>query len=195
MKQSKFKIYWELFSSFFKIGLFTFGGGYAMLPLIEETCVEKKKWITSDDMMNITVIAESTPGPVALNCSTFVGYKQAKIKGAIAGTVGVVLPSFIIIFIISLFLDNFLEIPFIASAFKGIKIGVGLLIAKVGIGMIKKMGEGIKAKIYLLCTFLAMMIIDIFSINFSSILLCLIAALVNLILYFTVDKAKGGAEK
>ena len=124
--------------------------------------------------MNITGIAESTPGPVALNCSTFVGYRQKKLLGAIAATVGVVLPSFIIIFIISLFLDNFLELPLIGSAFKGIKIGVGLLIAKVGIGMIKKMGKTLRAKLYLLGTFLSMMAINIFALGFSSIALCLI---------------------
>ncbi len=193
--KNKLKIYWELFSSFFKIGLFTFGGGYAMLPLIEETCVEKKNWITSDDMMNITVIAESTPGPVALNCSTFVGYRQKKVLGAIAATVGVVLPSFIIIYIISLFLDNFLELPLIGSAFKGIKIGVGLLIAKVGIGMIKKMGKTIRAKLYLAFTFLAMMVINIFALGFSSIALCLICAAINLCIFCFFDNKKGGGEE
>lgn len=192
--KNKFRIYWELFSVFFKIGLFTFGGGYAMIPHIEENCVEKKKWITSDDMMNITVIAESTPGPVALNCSTFVGYRQKKLLGAIAATVGVVLPSFIIIFIISLFLDNFLELPLIGSAFKGIKIGVGLLIAKVGIGMIKKMGKTLRAKLYLLGTFLSMMAINIFALGFSSIALCLIAAAINLVVFIAYDKKREGGE-
>ena len=114
----------DLFLSFFKIGLFTFGGGYAMISIIENTCVEKKKWITHDDMMNVTVIAESTPGPIAINCATFVGYKHAKLPGSIAATLGVVLPSFIIIYIISMFLDNFLEIKIIANAFNGIKIAV-----------------------------------------------------------------------
>ncbi len=192
--KNKFKIYWELFICFFKIGLFTFGGGYAMIPFIEESCVDKKKWITNDDMMNITVIAESTPGPVALNCSTFVGYRQAKVWGAIAATVGVVLPSFIIIFIISLFLDNFLELPLIGSAFKGIKIGVGLLIAKVGIGMIKKMGKTLRAKCYLGATFLAMMVINILALGFSSIALCLIMAAINFVLFVAIDK-KGGAKE
>ena len=107
----------RLFLTFFKIGLFTFGGGYAMISIIENNCVEKKKWITHDEMMNITVIAESTPGPIAINCATFVGYKIAGLLGAIAATVGVVIPSFVIIFVISTFLDNFLEIPIIANAF------------------------------------------------------------------------------
>ena len=88
----------DLFLTFAKIGCFTFGGGYAMISLIEDVCVEKKKWITHDDMMNITVIAESTPGPIAINCATFVGYRECGLRGAAAATVGMVLPSFLIIF-------------------------------------------------------------------------------------------------
>ena len=79
----------ELFVTLFKIGLFTFGGGYAMISIIEDNCVEKKKWITHDEMMNVTVIAESTPGPIAINCATFVGYKVAGMMGAVFATLGV----------------------------------------------------------------------------------------------------------
>ena len=100
----------ELFLIFAKIGLFTFGGGYAMISLIENNCVEKKKWITHDEMMNITVIAESTPGPIAINCATYVGYKKAGITGAIISTLGIVLPSFIIILLISALLKMLLKI-------------------------------------------------------------------------------------
>jgi len=117
----------DLFLTFAKIGLFTFGGGYAMIALIEDACVEKKQWITHDEMMNVTVIAESTPGPIAINCATYVGYKQKGLAGAIAATVGMVLPSFCIIFLISMFLDNFLEITWIAHAFRGIRIAVGMV--------------------------------------------------------------------
>ena len=92
----------DLFLSFAKIGLFTFGGGYAMISLIENDCVEKKKWITHDEMMDVTVIAESTPGPIAINCATYVGYKKGRLPGAIIATLGMVLPSFIIIFLISI---------------------------------------------------------------------------------------------
>ena len=92
----------DLFLTFAKIGLFTFGGGYAMISLIENSCVEKKGWITHDEMMNVTVIAESTPGPIAINCATFVGFKQKGLIGAIAATIGMVLPSFSIIFLISM---------------------------------------------------------------------------------------------
>ena len=118
----------ELFLTFAKIGLFTFGGGYAMISLIEDICVEQKKWITHEEMVNVTIVAESTPGPIAINCATYVGYRQKGFLGSMVTTLGIVLPSFVIIYIISMFLDNFLEITVIASAFKGIKLAVGLLI-------------------------------------------------------------------
>ena len=86
----------DLLLTFAKIGLFTFGGGYAMIALIENACVEKKQWITHDEMMNITVIAESTPGPIAINCATYVGYKQKGFLGAVVATIGMILPSFCI---------------------------------------------------------------------------------------------------
>lgn len=129
----------ELFFTFVKIGLFTFGGGYAMISMIENNCVEKKAWITHDEMMDVTVIAESTPGPIAINCATFTGYKKAGFLGAFVATLGIVVPSFIVIFLISMFLDNFLEITIVANAFKGIKVGVGLLILDAAITMINKM--------------------------------------------------------
>lgn len=129
----------ELFLTFAKIGLFTFGGGYAMISMIENVCVENKKWINYDDMMNITVIAESTPGPIAINCATFVGYKQKGLIGAIAATMGIVFPSFAIIYLIAILMDDFLEITVIANAFKGIKLAVGILILDAALKMIQKM--------------------------------------------------------
>ena len=97
---------WSLFWTFVKIGMFTFGGGYAMISMIEDICVARKKWITHDEMMDITVIAESTPGPIAINCATYIGYKQKGIPGSIITTLGVVLPSFVIIFLLSSVLDQ-----------------------------------------------------------------------------------------
>ena len=101
----------ELFFSFMKVGLFTFGGGYAMISVITDTCVEKKQWLTQDEMMDLTVVAESTPGPIAINCATYVGYKMAGMTGAVLATLGIVLPSFVILYIISMFLEHFLEYP------------------------------------------------------------------------------------
>ncbi len=186
-----------LFITFMKIGMFTFGGGYAMISIIENICVEKKKWITHDEMMDITVIAESTPGPIAINCATYVGYKQKGIWGAIAATLGVVLPSFIIIYLISVFLNNFLEIAWISNAFKGIRIAVGILILDAGINMFIKMKKKVITCLILGCSFIAMLLIDIFAWNFSSIFLMLIAAVVSLIIFFIQGKPseKGGVKE
>ena len=173
----------ELFLTFAKIGSFTFGGGYAMISLIEDICVTKKKWITHDEMMNVTVIAESTPGPIAINCATFVGYKQGKMAGAVVATLGMVLPSFIIIFIISSFLDGFLEIKWVASAFQGIKIAVGILIVDAAVKMIKKMKKKAFQIIMVICATIAMLLISVFALKISSIILLLVAACVGLIVY------------
>lgn len=172
-----------LFCSFFKIGLFTFGGGLAMLALMEEQCVEKKHWITHDEMMDVTVIAESTPGPIAINCATYVGYQQAGMAGALAATVGVVLPSFFIIYLISMFFNQFLEIKIIANAFKGIKAAVGIIILDAAIMMIRKMEKNKLTLGIMIASFGAMLLIQIFSWNFSSISLMIVAAIFSLVVY------------
>lgn len=182
----------KLFVTFFKIGLFTFGGGYAMISIIEDNCVEKKKWITHDEMMNVTVIAESTPGPIAINCATFVGYKVAGMLGAVFATLGVVLPSFIIILVISFFLDNFLEIPVIANAFMGIKVAVGILIFNAGLNMLKKMKKQLLPRMIMVCSLIIMFCINVFAWNFSSISLLLVAAVVSLICFVLQDRKKEG---
>lgn len=190
------KVLKDLFFTFAKIGLFTFGGGYAMIAFIENNCVEKKKWITHDEMMDITVIAESTPGPIAINCATYVGYKQAGILGAIISTLGIVLPSFVVIFIISMFLDHFLEITIIANAFKGIKIAVGILIADAGISMVKKMPQKQVPRMIMIGAFVLMMLINIFAWNISSIALMLFAALISMGIFLLQDSPKGkGGQK
>ena len=184
----------ELFLTLTKVGLFTFGGGYAMISIIEDTCVVQKKWITHEEMMDLTVIAESTPGPIAINAATYVGYKQAGIPGSIATTVGVTLPSFVIIYLISSVLDNFLEITWIASAFRGIKIGVGLLILRVALNMLKKMKPNPLPRGIAGCAFAVMLAVNFLSLKFSSITLLLIAGTVSLAI-FLVGKRKGGAGK
>ena len=190
-------ILFDLFLTFAKIGVFTFGGGYAMIAMIENHCVEQKKWISHDEMMNVTVIAESTPGPIAINAATFVGYKQAGFLGAVIATLGIVLPSFLIIFAISSLLDHFLEITVIASAFKGIKIAVGILILDAAITMIRKMHKKLLPRVIMLCSFATMLLINIFAWNFSSISLMLIAAAVSLTIFCIkgAPDQKGGAKK
>ena len=183
MKKTKARTCWDLLCTFFKIGLFTFGGGYSMISFIDDECVVKKKWITSDELMNVTIIAESTPGPIAINCATYVGYRQAGILGSVISTIGVVLPSFIIIYIISLFFDNILENKIIASAFKGIKIAVSLLVFTAALRMLKIIPRNKLPLIIMALTFVAMIAISVFSINFSSIYLILIAGLVGYITF------------
>ena len=185
-------ILFELFFTFAKIGLFTFGGGYAMIAIIEHACVERKGWISHDDMMNVTVIAESTPGPIAINCATFVGYKQKGLAGAIAATVGIVLPSFCIILAIAAFLDHFLEITWIASAFRGIRIAVGILIVDAGLKMIRKMQKKPMPRIIMICGFAAMLAVNLFSVKISSIVLMLAAAAVSLAVFLVKRGPKAG---
>ncbi len=187
----------SLFLTFAKIGLFTFGGGYAMISLIESICVEQKKWLTHEQMMKITVIAESTPGPIAVNCATYVGYKQKGVAGAAAATLGVVMPSFVIIYLISKFLDNFLEIQGIVSGFKGIRIAVGILILDAAIGMIKKMKKKTIPCIILGSSFLIMFLNNIFNLGISSITLLVIAAVSGMIISCISDmpSVKGGVDK
>ena len=185
-----------LFLTFFRIGLFTFGGGYAMIAVIENICVGQKKWITHEDLMNVTVIAESTPGPVAINCATFVGYKQKGIAGAAAATLGVVLPSFIIILVISGFLDRFLEIAWVAGAFRGIRIAVGIIIVDVGIRMLKKMPREPLRMVIAGCALAVMLLADIFAWKMSVLIPLLAAAAVSLTVFLFEDRrtGKGGGQ-
>ncbi len=185
----------DLFLSFVRIGLFTFGGGYAMIPLIERICVDKKAWISHEEMMSITVIAESTPGPIAVNCATYVGLKKKGLPGAVAATVGVIFPSFCILLLISFFFDRFLEIVWVSSAFRGIKIAVGVLIVDAAFRMFKKLPKKAVTISILLCAFAAMLFINIFSLHVSTIVLLLAAAGVGLIVCLAKRQTGKGAEK
>ena len=182
----------SLFLTFAKIGMFTFGGGYAMISIVEDVCVEKKRWITHDEMMDLTVIAESTPGPIAINTATYVGYKQAGLSGSVFATVGMVLPSFVIIYLIASVLDNFLEVFWIANAFKGIKIGVGLLILSVAVRMIKKMKPKPMPRIIAGCAFTVMLAVNFLSLKLSSIALMILAGAVSLGIFFAKNQKGGG---
>lgn len=181
----------ELFLTFAKIGLFTIGGGYAMIAIVEDACVEQKKWMSHEEMMELIVIAESTPGPIAINCATYVGYRKAGLPGALASTLGMVLPSFVIIYCISMFLDNFLEIGIVASAFHGIKVGVGVVIINAGINMLKKVPRKRLPRCLMVFGLAAMLLVNLFALNISAIALMMMAGTVSL----AVFAAKGGAEK
>ena len=187
----------DLFLTFAKIGMFTFGGGYAMIPVIENNCVERKQWITHDEMMDVTVIAESTPGPIAINCATFTGYKKAGFMGALVATVGIVLPSFVVIYLISMLLDNFLELTNIVNRIKGIKIAVGLLILDPAIALLKKMHKKKLPRAIMICSCIAMLCINIFALDFSPISLMILAAVVSLTIFVINDapEQKGSANR
>ena len=158
---SKLKKVWQLFCVFFRIGAFTFGGGYAMIPLIQREVVENKGWITDDDILNIIAIAESTPGPIAINSATFVGYKTAGFWGAFAATSGVVLPSFIIISLISLILTQFEHMQGVKYAFFGIRAGVLALIGKAWYAMFKKSNKHIASYIISVGAFVCAAVLDV----------------------------------
>ncbi|MEE1172162.1 MAG: chromate transporter [Ruminococcus sp.] len=143
----------SLFFTFLKIGLFTFGGGYAMIPLIQRETVDNKKWINDEDMLEIIAIAESTPGPIAINAATFIGYRVGGFFGALAATVGVVLPSFVIITAISFVLAAFQNVVWIRYAFNGIRAGVLALIVKALWSMYKQSPNGIFAYLIMLGAF------------------------------------------
>lgn len=172
----------EIFFTFMKIGAVTFGGGYAMIGIIEGVCVEQKKWLTHEEMMDVAVIAESTPGPIAINCATYAGFVRDGLPGAAAATLGVVLPSFTIIYLISMFLEHFLEIRIIASAFMGIKLCVALLIVNAGINMLKKMKKKKLSLVLLSAGFLMMLGALLFGVKLSSIVLMVGAGVVSLAL-------------
>ncbi|MBQ3456367.1 MAG: chromate transporter [Synergistaceae bacterium] len=176
--QGNLSLFADLFLTFAKIGLFTFGGGYAMISMIETYCVESKRWITHDEMMSVTVIAESTPGPIAINCATYVGHKKAGFAGAVIATLGIVFPSFIVILIVSEFLAGFMNIPVIAQAFSGVKIAAGLLIIKAAVNMFVKMRRNnIQSAIILSSLALSL------SVNASPALLMIISAIAGIFLF------------
>ncbi len=187
----KTKLLWELFGVFFRIGLFTFGGGYAMISLIDEACVEKRAWISHEDMDRLVVLAESTPGPVAINCATFVGKRQAGIAGALSATFGMVLPSFLVILLISRYLDRFLELRLVAGAFRGVKLAVAILILDAGLRMMKRLPRKPLPLGILLVALGAMLAAELLALRLSSVVLLLGAAAVSL-LALACARRKGG---
>lgn len=180
----------SLFITFFKIGLFTFGGGYAMISLIQSETVSKKGWLSEDELLNIVAIAESTPGPIAINSATYIGYKQGGVLGSAFATLGVVLPSFLIIFAISFFIEDFLKIEIVNNAFKGIQAAVGVLIIRTGIKMLKNIKKNVISFVILAVTFVITVTFDIVSLQFSSIYLIIIGGIVGYIYYGVIKKER-----
>lgn len=164
-----------LFFTFFKIGLFTFGGGYAMIALLEEEFIQRRKWLDKDEFLDMAAIAESTPGPVAINSATYLGYKLAKVPGAATATVAVCLPSFLIIYAISLFFEQFTQLTVIANAFKDIQVCVIYLIFSAGVRMLKALDKSPFATGVLAAVMLVMVGLSLAGVSVSSILLILLS--------------------
>lgn len=164
-----------LFFTFFKIGLFTFGGGYAMIALLEEEFIQRRRWLDKDEFLDMTAIAESTPGPVAINSATYLGYKLAGVPGAAVATVAVCLPSFLIIYAISLFFEQFTQLTVIANAFKGIQVCVIYLIFSAGVRMLKALDKSPFATGVLAAVMLVMVGLSLAGVSVSSILLILLS--------------------
>ena len=179
----KIKGYLLLFLTMLKIGLFTFGGGYAMIALLENEFVTKKKWLGKDEFLDIAAIAESTPGPIAINAATYIGYKNSGMIGSIIATLGICIPSFVIIYAISLFFDAFLSLKLVAYAFKGIQICVVYLILTAGLKMLKQMKKTVFNIIIISITLICMVVFSLFAVKFSTIFYILISGICGVVVY------------
>ena len=179
----KVKGYLSLFLTMLKIGLFTFGGGYAMIALLENEFVEKKKWLEKDEFLDVAAIAESTPGPIAINAATYIGYKNSGMIGSMIATLGICIPSFVIIYAISLFFDAFLSLTLVAYAFKGIQICVVYLILTAGLKMLKQMKKTAFNMIMISITLICMIVCSLFAVKFSTIFYILISGACGVAVY------------
>ncbi len=198
MEARKIKRALALFVTMFKIGLFTFGGGYAMIALLEREFVERKEWLSHDEFMDLITISESTPGPIAINSATYIGYKSVGVLGSAAATLGVCIPSFVIIYLISLFFDAFLSLTVVASAFKGIQACVVFLILSAGVKMFKKLEKKPLSVIVFLAAFCCLIAFSLFSVKFSTVFYILIGAAIGIVSYcvsFARERIKKKDEK
>lgn len=190
----KLKELLKLFLTFFKIGLFTFGGGYAMISVMERELVDKKAWLNKNEFLDMTAIAESTPGPVAINSATYIGYKRSKVLGSIFATLGVVLPSFVIIYCISLFFEQFISLKYVSYAFKGIEACVAFIILNAGIklflGLNKSAFNIVMCSLSLIC----LTTFTILAFRFSTIYFILIGAVIGIVFYL-ISYIKSKKEK
>ena len=179
----KLKDLLSLFLTMLKIGLFTFGGGYAMIHILDNEFVTKRGWISGEDFLNLVAIAESTPGPIAINCSTYLGYKRHGVLGSVVATIGICVPSFTIIFLISLFFDQFMALKWVSAAFRGIQACVIYLILSAGVKMLKKLRKSALNISVFCAVFLLMVLFSLLSVSFSSIFYILISAAIGVFVY------------
>jgi chromate transporter len=185
------KKYLNLFFTMLKIGIFTFGGGYAMIALLQNEFVEKKKYIEKDEFLDMVAIAESTPGPIAINAATYIGYRRLGFWGSLAATVAICVPSFVIIFMISLFFDAFLSYTLVAYAFRGIQVCVIYLIFSAGIKMLSQMKKTVFSVLVVSIVTLCMIIFSLFAIKFSTIFYILICGALGVFAYLIARIGRG----
>ncbi len=183
MKEKKLSLLLTLFLTFLKIGAFTFGGGYAMIALLQNEFVAKRKWISDGDFLELIAIAESTPGPIAVNSATFIGYKMCGALGAVLSTLAVTLPSFTIIFIITLFFDKFLKFKLVSYAFKGIQVCVVYLIFNAGLKMFKNIKNSRLNRVIFLSVLCLFVGFSLFAIKFSTIYYIIICGGIGILAY------------
>ena len=189
----------QLFLTMLKVGLFTFGGGYAMIALLEHEFVTKRGWLEQEEFLDVAAIAESTPGPIAINSATYIGYKRGGLMGALAATLGITLPSFCIIYAISLFFDAFLSLAVVAYAFQGIRVAVIYLILSAGLRMLKKMKRTPFSVTAVTVTVILMLTCTLLSVKLSTIVYILAGGGMGVILWLVrrartkaVSDEKGG---
>ena len=189
----------QLFWTMLKIGLFTFGGGYAMIALLENEFVTKRGWLEQEEFLDVAAIAESTPGPIAINSATYIGYKRGGLTGALVATLGITLPSFCIIYAISLFFDAFLSLAVVAYAFQGIRVAVIYLILSAGLRMLKKMKRTPFSVTAVTVTVILMLTCTLLSVKLSTIVYILAGGGISVILWLVrrartkaVSDEKGG---
>lgn len=191
MEQDKQASFWRLFWIFFRIGCFSFGGGYAMMPFIEREIVVRNKWMNQEDVVDVFAVAQSLPGAIAVNSVGIVGYKVYGIKGALAGILGVVLPAFFVISIIAAFFMQFKDIPAVQSAFSGVRAAVVALIVYAVLDMARATIPDWFTAIIAIAS-----VVAIYAFDVSPILLIVASIIIGLILYrFFPKQIKEGGKK
>ena len=187
---NKLKDALKLFALFFKIGLFTFGGGYAMISVISHEVVDKRKYISNAEFSDLVAIAESTPGPIAVNSATYIGYRKAGVLGSIFASIGVCLPSLIIIFLVSLFFSDVLKYELVQKAFRGIQCGVSILVFMAGVKLLKNVEKNWLSYVLIGLAVVLMLSMKFFSFSFSTIFIVVFGALLGLGVYLPKEKSK-----
>lgn len=173
-----------------KLGVFSFGGGATMLTLVRDELVVRKKWLTDEELLSMTAISESTPGPIAVNLATYLGYRRAGFWGAFFATAGVVLPSFLVMFIISFFFQSVLQNEYVMYAFLGIKCGVVIVVIRAGYMLLKGLRKDWLGILLFTVILLLMILFAVFSVTFSSVYFILIGAFLGLVYYGAIRGRK-----